>query len=54
VQAAARLDDPIAHTGALDGLVKGALAGALAGAAWSWARRSLWDLAKEEDLLEPI
>jgi hypothetical protein len=33
MHAAARLNDALAHTRALDGLVKGALAGALAGAA---------------------
>jgi uncharacterized Zn-binding protein involved in type VI secretion len=33
MQAAARLDDPIAHTSAAEGLVTGMLAGALAGAA---------------------
>jgi uncharacterized Zn-binding protein involved in type VI secretion len=32
VQAAARLNDPIAHTSAMEGLAKGALAGALVGA----------------------
>jgi uncharacterized Zn-binding protein involved in type VI secretion len=32
MQAAARLNDPIAHTSAMEGLVKGALAGALVGA----------------------
>jgi uncharacterized Zn-binding protein involved in type VI secretion len=33
MQAAARLNDALSHTGALDGLVNGALAGAVAGAA---------------------